>query len=349
MTLVIHLGTGKTGTTYLQDIVFPELCERKCIKFNPPIFDELFKILSPNNFTEFRKNLNHLENNEFSDYKNDLEAYIKNNKNIFLSAESFSSLGFQLNMFLSRKILDYFIPSFSAIIVFRKHNDFLYSLYRQAILQGNIIEYDQFLCKSKVNFNNAFNQRFNLLNPKVDISNFNYQNIIDDIEKLNNCENIYIYNYDDFKLSNKDFISDVFDNVIKTKLNEEDLRLISRLLKIPRTNVSININAISLILKLNRILPFDKFMLYSTDTFLNKKNIIYPFLIKKIYKFIPNFILRLFTWRAIRKLLKLKITKRVIPNSNLKTEIYSYINQFEESYKLDFKLLSKRFVFFRKN
>ena len=110
----------------------------------------------------------------------------------------------------------------------------------------------------------------------------------------------------------------------------------------PRKNISIDINAIDLILKLNRKLPFEKFMLYSSDTYLNKEKI--NSLIASFYKNIPNFILRIFTWRAIRKILKSSFLKKIMPSSKLKFEIYKHINNFSESYKSDLMYFSKKFV-----
>tara|TARA_S200000501_G_scaffold249423_1_gene233646 strand:- start:374 stop:1414 length:1041 start_codon:yes stop_codon:yes gene_type:complete len=341
MTLVIHMGTGKTGTTYLQDIVFPELCKKKGIEFNPPIFSKLFWLLGPESYEEYKNNLNYLEDNKFLEYKKDLETYIKNKK-IFLSLESFCSLGYQLDVTFSKKLLAYFIPSFKAVIVLRKHSDFLYSLYRQTILQGNIVEYDKFLSYKKVNYSYAFNQRFNFKNPKINISELSYKKIIEDIEDLKNCKGVFIYNYDDFNLSNRAFINSVFTIVLKTKLDKNDCSLLARLLRIPRKNVSIDIDVIDLILKLNRITPFDKFMLYSSDTYLNKKRI--NSFLAIFYKNIPSFILRIFTWRTIRKILKSSFLKKIIPSSKLKFKIYNHINNFSELYKRDQIYVSKKFV-----
>ena len=341
MTLVIHMGTGKTGTTYLQDIVFPELCKKKGIEYNPLIFSELFKLLSPINYKEFKKNINYLENNKFYEYKKELESYIKNRK-IFLSKESFCSLGFQLDVTFSKKLLDYFIPSFSAIIVLRKHSDYLYSLYRQTILQGNIVEYDEFLSYKKVSYSEAFNQRYNFKNPKINISELSYKKIIEDIEDLKNCRRIYLYNYDDFNLFNRGFINSIFNNVLKTKLDKTDYELLGKLLRMPRRNISIDINAIDLMLKFNRRIPFEKFMLYSPDTYLNKKKI--NSFLASFYTKIPNFILRIFTWRAIRKILKSSVFEKFMPSSKLKYKIYTHINNLSESYKSDLMYFSKKFI-----
>ena len=314
------MGTGKTGTTYLQDMIFPELCKKKGIEFNPPIFSRLFWLLGPESYEEYKNYLHDLEDNKFLSYKKELETYIKNKK-IFLSLESFCSLGYQLDVTFSKKLLAYFIPSFKGIIVLRKHSDFLYSLYRQSILQGNIAEYDKFLSYKKVNYSDAFNQRSNFKNPKINISELSYKKIIEDFEGLKNCKGVFIYNYDDFNLSNKAFINSIFSSVLKTKLDKTDYLLVDKLLRIPRKNVSIDIDVIDLILKLNRITPFDKFMLYSSDTHLNKEKI--NSLLAIFYKNIPSFILRIFTWRTIRKFLNSSFIKKILPSSKLKVKIYN--------------------------
>ncbi len=41
---IIHIGMGKNGSTYLQRWVFPFLCERYGIEYNPTEFDVLRKL-----------------------------------------------------------------------------------------------------------------------------------------------------------------------------------------------------------------------------------------------------------------------------------------------------------------
>lgn len=122
--LILHVGLNKTGTTFLQNNIFPQL--------------DNTKIVNPTNL------------------KFQINGLFSENKNILISHEGLLGVPFNYkrswldDQLLSIKNINKTFNNVKIIIGFRDHDDLILSLYKQYLHEGGYLKFNDFY-----NFNNT--------------------------------------------------------------------------------------------------------------------------------------------------------------------------------------------------
>lgn len=179
--VIIHIGLHKTATSFLQREIFPQI-----------------------------EDVIYATNNEFFvPWQNQVK---NSNKYLFLSYEGFS--GNPWNMTTSKahgisnctflesfekniNALSRYFPNASIIVFFRRHGDWVGSLYKQYLHEGGTLDFNEFYGES----------RDSLLTP----SDLIFSSRIKLLQQLFN--NVHIIDYDDFKNGGGVFIETFFNNI----------------------------------------------------------------------------------------------------------------------------------------
>ena len=291
--IFIHIGYPKTGTTFLQEKVFPTFSNVKYIgksnSINHAIYSKLYE------YVFFRKDI----------YFNDLVKYFKKvqEKNLLISEEDFifNSLRFSqhsdsIHYLVSlKRILNIFNEldiSVKIIVTKRSLVELLKSVYSQS--------YTNFysLSKDTNNFNDFINRLLVTNETNSNWRNFldaiNNDKLIEDLKELIPAENIIVNNYIDFKENPQNFINSFFGKHYIFKKNKLDITNIDFNNK---TNTRSNKNSKDY--KTNDNLLFNKL--------LNIKNVLFPNL-------------KIKSKSIKKKLMKIKIGKSKTINLSISNE-----------------------------
>jgi len=175
--IYIHIGLHKTGTTWLQRVVFPQLqtvnyiprenisrIVTEILMHDPSIFDEKTVMES-------------------------LECYLVEGKNLF-SSESFSGLPFlqYVNRSDILKKIHMLFPNAKIIICIRSQIDILCSLFAQFVRLGGVKKFSKLINPPQI-FNTSLYDYLNL-------DMFKYSVYLREIERLFSRENVYICLYE---------------------------------------------------------------------------------------------------------------------------------------------------------
>jgi len=212
--IFVHIGLPKTGTTFLQSQVFPEICKDEWFLFNPPIFNKLRLMKSFNSNEEISAFYKAFPNKNHIEYKKSIDAFLTryNDSVICLSDEDFSGSGYGMYYEETLKILAYYLPGAKIILFVRNHVDWIISLYKQSIQQGNFQSFDEFIYYSD-DRKECFNTYQNGILPKLNLKKINYNGLINSLETKFSKENINIFHYEDFKKDNDKVIGQLFDTI----------------------------------------------------------------------------------------------------------------------------------------
>lgn len=344
MTILLHIGTGKTGSTYLQRQVYKRVSREQNVIYNPKILNILFELINPLNYKIHLENKKKIEQGFYENYKKELQQYFLDTKeNILISHEGFSSLSYQINNKFILNLISYFLIDFEILLFLREHHEYLFSIYQEAFYNGNIVNYDDFLLFEEVSEKTAFNIVNNGITPSIDIRNVNYSKLIKNILNIKECRRLHLINYEDFKSNNFETIKKIWIKVF----NPSDLLSISKSIKEATTKKSnvrngISEAAIELILFLNKFISFERTILYSSSQTMKyridlKKNKFLYFLLK-----LPKSIRRIFTWKNLRLILVFAINKK-IRRGFLKTKVINYLSIFSKSFKKDWENVHKTY------
>lgn len=208
--MVIHIGLHKTGTTFLQNHYFPNLSEISYCSGNFVLddfgYDKKHNIflISNESLSGRPWNLQWIRGieNDFR-YINSFEIAINNIKEVF--------------------------PHAIIVIVFRKHGDFLLSLYKQYIQEGGIL-----------NFKNFYNYK-GVIRDK-DLSFAERINFL-----KNQFEEVHVLSFEKFKSEGIDYYNRFFTS-LGCKTGALDNK--------SKANSSISGNKIEILRKLNRYYPY---------------------------------------------------------------------------------------------
>ena len=140
---ILHIGLGKTGTTFLQRWVFGDLCSQNKLEFNNNRIVTLFR-----KFMVFK--LSPDEMGFLSSYLNDEEYLISNEDLLDWNPEQW--------IYSLEKIRSIAPNNLKIFITVRDPYAFLTSLYLQALREGNIIHYDKFFLDDTTYDQIYFNQ-----------------------------------------------------------------------------------------------------------------------------------------------------------------------------------------------
>ena len=178
----IHIGYPKTGTTFLQNEIFPKLNEVHYIR-SDRIRPETSKIMRQEEFSF-----------DYEQVKNNLEKHLVDGKNL-ISNEGFMGnllVGKAINNKLIADRLAFLFPNVKIIITIRNQYDLVESLYKQYIQLGGTKTLREFVKFKEGRFeHNDF--RWDLtLSPEM----FNYATLAAYYEKLVGRENVFLISFE---------------------------------------------------------------------------------------------------------------------------------------------------------
>lgn len=228
---IVHIGLGKTGTTTLQKLIFPEICNHFNIKFLD--LNTLKKI-------NFKKNTYHpLEDADNISLPN---SFVLSNED--LVGTEWRPQNYEKAFKLNKKIFD---QNCKILITIRKPSDLLNSTYITGIHQFNLIKEKDFF---------VYEKNSDISNKKFNLYYFDYDKLIDLYKS--HFKHVVVVKYEDiFKL---DFLDKFFDIEInfKDKLKE--------IIKKENLNKSFSVIGVKLFFLLNKFFNLSKF-----NEFINKK------------------------------------------------------------------------------
>ena len=186
--VIIHIGLIKTGSTYLQNYIFPHLS----------------KTIFINGHEDFTSQWQ--------------DQVLKNNEHILISDENFSGKAWKKENYYSRaipinscpsvvfernvKFLKQCFPKAKIFIFFRRHGDLVISMYRQYIKNRGTLLLDDFYGKEKI------------IHP----SWLSYQKKIQILQKYFD-DGTYFIDYTDFQKYGDQFIIDFFQQEFDIQFN----------------------------------------------------------------------------------------------------------------------------------
>tara|TARA_Y100000589_G_C27133929_1_gene621728 strand:+ start:57 stop:1112 length:1056 start_codon:yes stop_codon:yes gene_type:complete len=346
MTILIHVGTGKTGSTFLQRNIFDNLCEELSILYNPAPVQPILDLLNPRNYKTFLEWNKGIDNGEFEEVKKNLNIFLKNeSKDILISHEGFSSLSYHINNRYIFKILYYFFnEDFKIVLFLRPHTEYLISLYKEIFYHGNLINYKQFFYTDKVNEKFAFNACDNDVYPRINLLEIEYNSLINNFRSLKRCKNLYLIEYERFKKNNKLILQRIFYNIYNFK-NKDKLELsINKIFSKSKKNDRLSINEflIEVIIFFNSFIKFEDFLLYDSRRTMRpiletRKNILQKTLTK-----IPRILRRFFTWNFLRMILT-NSSSKLYKYKNLSRKIHKHLKPFKEKFNYDWNKVKEEY------
>tara|TARA_B100000686_G_C16744611_1_gene948669 strand:- start:195 stop:1202 length:1008 start_codon:yes stop_codon:yes gene_type:complete len=285
----IRIGLPKTGSTYFQNYVFPKLNEYGKVIYNNPIFLEMKELID-----DIIKKKISLEDNNVTLFKQKLNTFLQSNadKIILCSNENLSNNGGTIGFYYEKgiELLHHFIPQAKIILFLRKHDDWIVSIYKQSILIGNFQTFDQFVYFDDQKKNNTNTYETGLL-PKLNIKKIKYKKFINYLEGFFLKENIFVFDYDEFKQDNIKFVNKVTKLICGEQIN----LTIEKNKKIYR---SLSGFSIIIILFLSKIFkPFLKSIYYN-----DSRKLIYSDDFKNNDKNLKKSFYKKFTWVKVRRI-----------------------------------------------
>lgn len=196
--IYIHVGPHKSATTFLQNIIFPQIEEINYI--NKPKFD--------------------IKNPKLDFLKFDIEFDKKNliSNESFSGRQQFGGEGskFEKTLQITDELYKTF-PKAKIIVGYREKENWLSSLYSQYLKGGGILDYNDWYKK-------IFDKKF-----------LEFDNYINYLKRL--FDSVYIYKFSLLKKNPKEFTKGIcnfmnvetpeFENkIINSKLNEKQLKLV---------------------------------------------------------------------------------------------------------------------------
>jgi len=197
MEINIHIGYHKTGTSYLQKVIFPKLNNINFINAddNKEFFLKLF----------FQDPLNFNLNNTLADFK----KKINQKKTTLISAEGLSGgPGYKHinNKNIADKLYALF-PRAKIIVVIRNQLDLILSFYKLHIEGGGIMSF-----KKYIGYNNGeFITSYKIYDSRVNLDMFKFKNLVDYYSKKFGKENLLILFYEEFYQDKYTYLRKIFD------------------------------------------------------------------------------------------------------------------------------------------
>ena len=224
---IIHIGLPKTGTTFFQNKIFPNLCKEINYRY-------IGKSGDRNKFFFQMMYLKYAISNDFK-----IKKKFGLNKNYFVSHEGLLPGDPEFWESAAKKIRYFFGTDSHIIISIRKPSNFLTSIYQEHCLtQGYVIGPERFFLK-----NENYNLKIN--GPKFNISKFDYELLIKIFKK--NFKNITVFKFEDIFEKNL-FLSNLgFNQNIINKINFYEL-------KKKTVNSSISVRGMKIIRLISKIL-----------------------------------------------------------------------------------------------
>jgi len=196
--IIIHIGLGKTGSSYLQRKCFV-LLDKANFLYNPPIIvNELMKHIEVRQFdsTALAKSKNFI----------DLELDKNPGKTLFISHEGITTDVWKVSYDIPIKVVKYLFPEAKIILALRHQISWCVSCYKQAINQNKISTFKEFLNFKDGEFRSDGDKEF-----QTDIHLLDYPSIIEACTNAYSKEHLYVYFFEDFKKDNKKTVQQIMD------------------------------------------------------------------------------------------------------------------------------------------
>ena len=203
MKTILHIGLGKSGSTFLQEKIFKKLKNTLYIDI---LNEYLINVLYTDNFQFEKKTIGE-----------DLYKLAENKENLIISCESIATP----NVYDQYIVCDRLHKSLKSpliLIILRNQFDFIRSYYIQRIAGGAYISFDKFM-------------KHVLLNFQIEIlSKLDYYNLCSYYTKKFGKENVKIILYEELFDKKKNFNTALFEK--KLNLNIKDLNFTSEVVNI---------------------------------------------------------------------------------------------------------------------
>tara|TARA_R110000782_G_scaffold67650_5_gene136621 strand:+ start:11262 stop:12353 length:1092 start_codon:yes stop_codon:yes gene_type:complete len=133
----LHIGMGKSASSFLQNRCFPKLSSQGFQYNPPPVMDEVVRLMSVPNPTE----------EEIDATRQTITTYLRssNCQRLFLSREHFTTRDWKFCYADSTSLLKRLFPEAKIIVILRHQVSWTKSLYREAVHQGVLMTYKEFL------------------------------------------------------------------------------------------------------------------------------------------------------------------------------------------------------------
>jgi len=228
---LVHLGFPKSGSTTLQKVIFPKICQKyNCEYIVPAKFYEKFKYKNEKNKTKYHS----YENVPFKKLP---ENFILSSEGLILNNYEFSD--FEKTFEVNKKFFD---KECHILIIIRKPSDYLNSLYIQQIQELNMVKEDNFFINKKPDENLFFDRM------KHNLYGFDYNKLIELYKSY--YPKISIVKYELF--DSLDFLDKIFN------FDKEFKESLLKSTKKKRLNKSLSKSAINLCFFLNNFFSLKK-------------------------------------------------------------------------------------------
>jgi hypothetical protein len=206
--IYIHVGIQKTGTTFLQELCFPHLkgihyVHKKNYSTPPPdgIVGRLSRIANTNPLFLYLKK-----------EKDELDCLLRDVKEetVLISYERlFGNVSFNFyDNFNTTRSLKYLFPAAKIILVIRRQDDLLESLYKQCLRA--------YFCPTVSDFLNYVNGRFEdppyySTYPSVNARQLNFYKYARNYREVFGRDNLMVLPYEMMKSNQRGFLNSLFD------------------------------------------------------------------------------------------------------------------------------------------
>lgn len=202
MKTILHIGLHKTGTTFLQHHLYSQFPRNLCL-YNPN------ELLSPIRHALILQDMGDLTSKDIISLKIKVKSFLHDVKTpyLLLSDELLSQNMYSLNYARRSKLLSELFPDAGIILFLRYQVDWLKSVYKQALQQGDVLPIKDFF---KLDFNDAFQDIFTknyrghriTMNPlKTD-----FPGMLESFKSCFSHENVHILFYENLRLKRDETI-----------------------------------------------------------------------------------------------------------------------------------------------
>ena len=179
-----HIGLHKTGTTFLQPALFPQL-DKNCVLYNPREFYDPLRLLA------------HLGSKDREDALIEVRRRIQSLidethvKSLLLSHEGLSQLPYTQDYEGSIDLLHRLWPAGKILVFFRYQPKWFVSCYKQSVLSGDCQSIEDFLCFRDGDFQSG-ESRFNSRGlVQMDIRRADFAHILEVCFSLFGEDNVF--------------------------------------------------------------------------------------------------------------------------------------------------------------
>jgi len=189
MNIILHIGIPRTGTTFLQDSVFPNINDINIVNFygyKGIIHDVLAR-------REIQKILIDIESFDTKFAYNEINKFMIEEKINLITNENIYCKMFKKDDKRFEKIekIKEFFPNAKIIFGTRAKDDLLLSWYKKYIVNGGVLSYSDFI------------------KEHINMDKINYEKYNENLIKLFGKKNVYIYKFENLKKNANSFVEGI--------------------------------------------------------------------------------------------------------------------------------------------